>query len=45
MKATPGEVQHVLVAADIDKKIRNVVRMTHIVRRTISLLKDVKISR
>ena len=38
------EFQHVLFAADIDKKkIRNVVRKTHMERRKISLSKDAKI--
>ena len=37
-----GDVQHVLVAGDIDKKkMRNVVRKTCTERRKISLLKDV----
>ena len=40
----PWELQHALVAADIDKrKIRNVVRKTFTERRKISLLKDLKI--
>ena len=44
MKAIPGEFQHALVMADIDKrKIRKVVRKTCTERRKISLLKDVKI--
>ena len=44
MKAIPGEYQHALVIADIDKKkIRKVVRKTYDERRKISLLKDVKI--
>ena len=43
-KAIPGEFQHALVMADIDKrKIRNVVRKTCAERRKISLLKDMKI--
>ena len=44
MKIIPGEFHHWLVAADIDKKINNVVRKTHIERR-ISLLKVVKIGK
>ena len=44
MKAIPGECQHSLVVADMDKKkIRNVVRVTCTERRKISLLNDVKI--
>ena len=44
MKAIPGESQHALVIADIDKKkIRKVVRNTCAERRKITLLKDVKI--
>ena len=44
VKAIPGEFQHTLVIADIDKrKIRKVVRKTCAERRKISLLKDVKI--
>ena len=44
VKAIPGEFQHALVIADVDKKIiRNVVRKTCAERRKISLLKDVKI--
>ena len=44
MKAIPGEFQHTLVIADMDKrKIRKVVRKTCAERRNISLLKDVKI--
>ena len=44
MKATPGEFQHALVIADIDKrKSRKVVRKTCAKRRKITLLKDVKI--
>ena len=43
VKAIPGEYQHALVVADIDKrKIRNVVRKTRVERRKISLLKDLK---
>ena len=46
MKAIPGEFQHALVIADIDKrKIRKVVRKTCAERRKITLLKDVKIRR
>ena len=37
------ELQHALVVADIDKKIRNAVRRTPIERGKISLLKDVDI--
>ena len=38
--------QHVLVVVDMDmKKLRNLVRRTHIMRRKISLLKDVKIKK
>ena len=44
MKAIPGESQHALVIADIDKrKIRKVVRETCAERRKITLPKDVKI--
>ena len=44
MKTIPGELQHALVIADIDKKeIRTVVRKTCVERRKITLLKDVKI--
>ena len=43
MKAIPGEFQHALVIADIDKKeIRIVVKKACAERRKISLLKDVK---
>ena len=43
VKAIPGEIQHLLVVADVDKrKIRNVVRRTCDERGGISLLKDVK---
>ena len=43
VKAIPGEFQHALVVADIDKrKIRKVVRKTCPERRKITLLKDVK---
>ena len=44
VKAIPGEFQHALVIADIDKKkIRKVVRKTCGERRKITLLKDVMI--
>ena len=44
MKAIPGEFQHALVVAAIDKrKIRKVVRKTRAERGKITLLKDVKI--
>ena len=44
VKAIPGEFQHVLVIADIDKrKLRKVVKKACAERRKISLLKDVKI--
>ena len=44
VKAIPGEFQHALVIADIDKKeIRKVVRKICAERRKITLLKDVKI--
>ena len=44
MKAIPGEFQHALMIADIDKmKLRKVVRKTCAERRKITLLKDVKI--
>ena len=44
MKAIPGEFQHALVIADIDKrKIRKVVRKTCAERRKITLLKDEEI--
>ena len=40
----PGEFQHALVIADIDKKkVKNVVRKTCAERKKISLLKDEKI--
>ena len=43
VKAIPGEFQHALVIADIDKrKIRKVVIKTCTERRKISLLKDLK---
>ena len=46
MQAIPGEFQHALVIADIDKKkIRKVVKRTCAERRKISLLKDVKINK
>ena len=46
MKAIPGEFQHALVIADIDKrKIRKVERKTCAERRKITLLKDVKIKK
>ena len=44
VKAIPGELQHALVIAGMDKKkIREVVRKTNAERRKITLLKDVKI--
>ena len=44
LKAIPGEFQHVLVIADVDKrKIRKIERKTCAERRKITLLKDVKI--
>ena len=43
MNIIPEELKHVLGVADIDMKIRNVVRKTHIERRKISLLKVEKI--
>ena len=43
VKEIPMEFQHVLVIADIDKKIRKIVRKTCNERREISLLRDVKI--
>ena len=44
VKATPGEFQHALVIADIDKrKIRKVVRKAYAERRKISFLNDIKI--
>ena len=43
VKAIPGEFQHSIVIADIDK--RKVVRKTCAERRKITLLKDVKIRR
>ena len=44
MKATPGEFQHALVIADIDKrKIRKVVRKAYAESRNIIFLNDVKI--
>ena len=43
VKAIPGEFQHALVVADINKKkIINVVRKTCTEGRKISLLKDFK---
>ena len=39
-KAIPGASPHALVVANIDKKIRNVVRKTCIERRKISLQKE-----
>ena len=46
MKEIPGEFQHALVIADIDKrKIKKVVNNTCAERRKITLLKDVKIRR
>ena len=42
-EGNPWELQHALVAADIDKrKIMNAVRKTRAERRKISLLKDLK---
>ena len=42
--AIPGDFQHVLLLADIDKnKIRKVVRKINVKRKKISLLKDEKI--
>ena len=43
VEAISEEFQHMLVIADIDKKIRNAVRKTIIKRRRLSLLRDVKI--
>ena len=44
VKAIPGEFQHALVIADIDKrKIRKVVRKICTERRKITLQKNVKI--
>ena len=44
VKAHPGEFQHALLIADIDKrKIRKAVRKTCAEKRKICLLKDVKI--
>ena len=44
VKVIPGEFQHALVVADIDKKkIMNVVRRTCTGRRDRSLLNDEKI--
>ena len=44
VKTIPGEFQHAIVIADIDRKeIRKVVRKTCVERRKISLLKGVKI--
>ena len=42
VKAISGEFQHALVVADIDKKIKNVLRKTPTDRRKIGLLKDVR---
>ena len=39
--AMPGQCQHALFVADMDKKkMRNVMRKTHIDRRETSFLKD-----
>ena len=44
VKAIPGEFQHALLIADIDKrKVNKVVRKTCAERGKITLLKDVKI--
>ena len=44
VKVIPGEFQHAIVRADIDKKkIRKVVRKICDERRKTTLLKDVKI--
>ena len=44
VKAIPGEFQHALLIADIDKKkIRKVVKKACLERININLLKDVKI--
>ena len=41
VKAIPGEFQHAVVIADIDKRnIRKVVRKTCAERRKITLVKD-----
>ena len=46
VKAIPGEYQHALVVADIDKrKISKIVRTMCTERRKISLLKDLKIQK
>ena len=46
MKEIPGEFQHALVIADIDKrKIRKVVRKICAERRKITLQKDLKIGK
>ena len=46
VKAIPGEFQHALVIANIDKrKIRKVVRKTCVEIRKITLLKPVKIGK
>ena len=44
VKAIPGELQHALLVADVDKKkIRKVERKTGTEREKISLLKDAMI--
>ena len=43
MKPISGDFQHALVVADIDIKIRNIVRKIGIERRKVSLLKNVKV--
>ena len=43
VKIMTVDFQHALVIANIDKKIRKVVRKTCAERRKITLLKDVKI--
>ena len=45
MKAIPGEFQHALVIADVDKrKMSKVVKKTCAEKRKITLQKDVKIN-
>ena len=43
MNAIPGEFQHALVVADMDKKKIRIMRKTCAERRKISLMKDLKI--
>ena len=40
VKVNPGEFQHSLMVAEIDTKIKNVIRKTCTERRKLNLLKD-----